>query len=455
MKRFGWQWLVISSVLATAMAASGQTRPQYGGTLEVEMRTAPSSLDPADRSQAASFDRRNLTWLLFDSLVSIDENGRIQPSLAESWQRSNRRWQFRLRGGVQFHDGSPLTAEIAAASLKVANPEWNVSAEGDSVAIEDEGSGARILTELALPRNAIVKRDSSNGLSGTGPFRLVNWQAGKKLVLAAAENHWRGRPFLDGVEIEMGRSFRDQVTALELKKTDLAEIAPEQTQRMPSAKYRIAHSAPIELVALVFARDASSPEEKSLREALALSVERGSMRSVLLQGSGQPTAGILPTWISGYDFVFPAEADLAKARQLRGQARAVPNWTLAFDGDDSLSHMLAERIALNARDAGLLVQPTPASTGDMRLMRIPLSSPDGWTALNDFAASCGLASAKSKGNSVEELYAAEQAMLATERVIPLFHLPVTYASSLTLQGWMLRPDGSWDVSSAWMKPSQP
>ena len=84
------------------------------------------------------------------------------------------------------------------------------------------------LRELALPRNAIAKRKPDSKPSGTGPFHVVDWQPGKKLTLAAEEGYWRGRPFLDGIEIEMGQSFRDQMTALELGRADLVEVAPEQ-----------------------------------------------------------------------------------------------------------------------------------------------------------------------------------------------------------------------------------
>ncbi len=77
------------------------------------------------------------------------------------------------------------------------------------------------------------------------------------------------------------------MTALELGRADLVEIAPEQAHRVSLDARQLANSAPMELLVLFFNRDAQTPEEKSLREALALSVERGSIRSVLLQGAGQ------------------------------------------------------------------------------------------------------------------------------------------------------------------------
>src|SRR5208337_4047713 len=272
MIRFDWRWLVVSSVMVGAVAARAGTRPQYGGAVRVEMRAAPTSLDPAelvpaDDAQPDSFAMRSLTILIFDTLVTTDENGTIQPWLATSWQSSqgnqpgNQRWQLRIRRDVKFHDGTPLSAEVAAASLRAANPTWNVRAEGDSVVIEPGGPDPELLAELALPRNAIVKRNPDSTPSGTGPFHVVDWQPGKKLTLAPDEDCWRGRPLLDSIEIEMGKSFREQMTALELGKASLVEASPEQTHQFSqyeSSQYqssqhrdsqagrRLAHSAPVE-----------------------------------------------------------------------------------------------------------------------------------------------------------------------------------------------------------------
>jgi peptide/nickel transport system substrate-binding protein len=473
MRLFDWRSLVVSSMMVGALAAKAETRPQYGSVLHVAMRAAPTSLDPAELdlaklapvelAQADSFARRSLTMLLFDTLVSTDENVRVQPSLATSWQAplgnqpGNQRWQFRIRRGVKFHDGTPLSAEIAAASLRAANPSWIVSADADSIVIDS--SDPELLEELALPRNAIVKRNPDNAPSGTGPFHIVDWQPGKKLALAAEENCWRGRPFLDAIEIEMGKSFREQMTALELGKADLVEVASEQvhqiSQNRVSQEGRLASSTPMELLALLFTREVASPEEKLLREALALSVERGSIRSVLLQGAGQPTAAILPNWMSGYGFVFPTEADLPRARQAREQVRTMPTWTIGYDGGDAVARLLAERIALNAKDAGLSLQPTSAASADLRLVRIPLASLDPWIALANVAMVTGTPAGKVRGGSVEDLYASEVALLATQRVIPLFHLPVSYAASASLKNWGLRPDGSWTLAEAWLGVGKP
>jgi len=316
--------------------------------------------------------------------------------------------------------------------------------------IERDIADPEMLAELALPRNAIAKRDSGGNPSGTGPFHIVDWQPGKKLTLAAEETCWHGRPFLDGIEIEMGRSFRDQMTALELGRADLVEVAPEQTHRASLEGRHLANSSPVELLALLFTRDAATPNDKLLREALAFSVERGSIHSVLLQGAGQLAGGILPNWMGGYEFVFSTDADLPRARHAREQVRPIPTWTVGYDGTDSVARLLAERIALNAKDAGLSLQPTSAALADLRLVRIPLASADPWVALSAVGALTGLPEAKSKGGSVEDLYSAEQAMIGTQRLIPLFHLPASYAAASIVKNWTLRPDGSWNVADAWL-----
>jgi len=450
MRHFACHWLAVSS-LFLGLLARAETRPQYGGTLRVTMHAAPATLDPANSRVPDSFARRTMSSMLFDTLVTWND-GRAKPGLSESWQstKGNQRWQFHLRRGVKFHDGTPLTSEIAAASLRFANPAWTVRADGDSVIVDCDDPNPEMLAEMALSRNAIVKRDSEEKVSGTGPFHIVDWQPGKKLTLAAEEECWRGRPFLDGVEIEMGRSFRDQATALEVGRADLVEVAPEQAHHFSPAKGRLVSSAPAELMALAFARDASSPDEKLLREALGLSVDRGSIHSVLLQGAGQPAGSLLPTWISGFGFVFSSQADLQKARQLRDQVHTARVWTIGYDASDPLARLLAERIALNAKDAGLSLVPTAVEAGDLRLMRIPLASSDPWISLDGIAAQAGLPKAKNNGASVDELFAAEQAALATQRVAPLFHLPAYYAANASLREWALRMDGSLDLANAWL-----
>jgi peptide/nickel transport system substrate-binding protein len=454
MKLTGLQWLAISVLLISASSANADPRPQYGGTLHVSMSMSASSVDPAEMPDSEG--ARNLVSLIFDTLVTVDSNGRRQSALAESWQSASgdRGLEFHLRRNVKFHDGNPLTADIVASSLRKANPAWNITASGDLVTIESAGSPPELLEEVALFRNAIAKRDANGNISGTGPFRIVDWQPAKKLVAAANEDYWNGRPFVDEIDVDVARTFRDQMNALQGGKADLVEVAPEQMHRIVSQRYVLLRSSPIELIALKFAKEAASAQEKASRDALRLSIERQSMHNVLLQGAGQPTASLLPTWMSGYGFVFSTEPDRSRAQQLRDQIPGVPSFALGYDSNDPLARLLAERVALNAKETGLSVQLNASAT-ELRLVRIPLASCDPWSSLLVLNNQLGLPPIEVKAHSLEQLFASEQSMLASGRIIPLFHLPLAYAAGTNLREWTVMPGGKLNVTGAWLKSSQP
>lgn len=414
------------------------------------MRGAPTSLDPGSSISSDWFGASHLSCLMFDTLVALDNSGKPQPALATSWQSepSNQRWQFSIRRGITFQDGTAFTSDVVAASLRAVNPTWKVFSAGEAVIIERDSAAPDLPAELALPRNSIVRRDSGK-ISGTGPFSVSQWDPGKKLILNSREDYWGGRAFVDAVEIEMGKGFREQMIALDLGKTDLIEVTPEQLHRASGENSRVEHSEPVELMALLFARDRQSADDGRIREALALSIDRESLNQVVLQSGGEPSAALLPNWMTGYAFVFSTNVDLARARQnLAGLHQTVP-WTLAYDATDPGARVVAERIALNAHDAGLTLQPT-SGAADLRLVRVPLVSLDARVALAELATSLGLPQQKLNGNSEDDLYAAESGLLQSQRVIPLLHLRTASAAQTTVKNWHEAGDGSWRLPDVWL-----
>jgi ABC-type transport system substrate-binding protein len=430
-------------------------RPHYGGTLHVEMRAAPSSLDPADSSQADWFGLRNLSSLMFETLVSLDEQGKPEPALSISWQAEsgNQRWRFLLRPGITFQDGTPLNSDAVAASLRRTNPTWKVFSEGEAVIIERDSPAPDLPAELTLGRNSIVKRENGK-IAGTGPFAVSQWDPGKTLSLVARDDYWDGRVFLDAIEIELGKSFREQAISFDLAKAQVIEAAPEQTHRAAGGN-QVQSSAPVELIALVFGHDLQSPDDGRQRQALALSIDRALLNTVVLQGGGEPAGGLLPNWMSGYGFLFPASMNLEQARQVRGEIPHTASWTLGYDSADTTTRVIAERIVLNARDAGLGMQITSANSADVRIVRLPLVLLDPQIALGDLAAELGLSQPKFASSSVDDLYAAENKLLQSQRVIPLLHLRTAYAVSNTVKNWRTARDGSWHSRNAWLAAEKP
>ena len=450
MRRTAWTLLVISSVAALAGGTAAAVRPHYGGTVRVVLRAAPVTLDPARLSMAQD----NHIWgLVFEGLTRFDSHGRLQPQLATRWQADsqNQRWQFWVRPGVNFQDGIPLTADEVAASLHAANPAWTVSASGDSVAIETTAPDPQLPAELALPRNGIA-RHTVNTVVGTGAFQVSQFQPGKSLVLSAYESYWDGRPFVDTVAVTLDQNWRQQMIALELGKTDVAEVAPEQVRRTGLAGRTVVESAPNELLALVFAREAQSAAEARLRQALSESIDRSSIVNVLLQGQGEAAQTILPNWMTGYAMLFSQP----RGRIGNGTNPESGTMTLSYDASDPANQLIGERVALNARDAGIRLQTTPsASNADVRLLRIPLASAQPQLALDAVAEAAGLPLPRFQGISPEELYAREKEMLQSGRIIPLAHVPQALVIGPGVQDWRSDVLGGYRLSDVWLSGSKP
>ncbi len=403
-------------LLAALSLLPASARPRYGGTLRIEMRAAPQSIEAAER----------LAPLVFEPLV---------PALAIPEKQSRGVWRFRLRRGVKFHDGSPLTAAAVAAAL----PDMQVRVEGDAIAV-----WLNDLSELA--GTPIVLRAQDGTVAGTGPFRVVSWEAGRRAVLTANEEYRDGRPFLDSISVEMGRAPGDQLLDLELGKADFVEVWPNDLRRAQRAGVQLWSSAPVSLLALVCER----VDDPRLREALALSIDRAAIHSVLLQKQGDPAGGLLPQWVGGYAFLFPAARDVARAREL---VQAPPPLTLAYDASDPLARNIAERISLNAREAGIKVQTVAGQEASVRMTRMRLPSTEPGPALRGLAAMLG-APAPEAAKDLEALYTAESGLLEGFRVIPLFHLPETYAAAPSVRVWngpAVLESGEWRLADIWVE----
>jgi ABC-type oligopeptide transport system substrate-binding subunit len=188
-------------------------------------------------------------------------------------------------------------------------------------------------------------------------------------------------------------------------------------------------------------------EEPRVREALALTVDRAPIHRVLLQRQGEISGALLPQWISGHAFLFPGAADLPRAKALAAGLPAAER-TLTQTGDD---RAIVERIALNARDAGLIVTTVaPTANADVRLMQARVTSANGPEALPMLATAFGLPEPP-KATTPEALYAAERGLLEGFRVVPLFHIPDIYAVSPRVKGGPgLTPLGEWRFETLWL-----
>jgi peptide/nickel transport system substrate-binding protein len=371
--------------------------------------------------------------------------------LANSWQvePGNQRWRFSIRNGVIFSDGTPLDANAAAASLRAGNPHWRVFALGELVMIETQSPDPNVAAELASPRNSIVRR-AKGSLYGTGPFTMGQVDSNAKhLTLAANDQYWGGRPFLDTIELDFAKNDRDQLMALDLGKEDLVEVAPETIRSAQAANRSILASQPEELMCLVFAQDPRSDAETALRGLLARSIDTVALNNVVFQGGGEPTAAMLPNWLSGYAFMF------AGAPTPRERAPQHAGWTFSYDANDPTARIVADRITLNAKDAGITLQPATSDAAELRLARIPLESTNPAVALDELATALQLNPPNLSSNSLDQLYQAEKSLLGTHRIIPLLHLRCAVAFHTNVRAISILPDGRWNLQDGWLAPETP
>ncbi len=434
--------IAVSGVLLCAMVAAASTRPQYGGALRVERAAEPDALVRA---------------LVFDRLTRVDARGTVAPLLAVRWAEDNegQRWQFWLRAGVHFHDGTEMTADDVVRSLTDACgtecPWKTLRAVGESVVMTTDSPMPTMPAELARAMYIVTHKDAAGALDGTGPFK-VSSQSRDTALLVAVNDAWQGRPFVDTVEIDGRRDVRAQLLDLSVGRADIVDLPPEDVRQAAQSHVATVTSAPVDLIALsIHSRAMETPVK---REAVADAVDRAALWSVIFQRQGEASASLLPNALTGYGFLFPAQRDLPRATELAAAVHAP--LTLSAETSDPAMQLVAGRLALNLRDAGLNVQVKTANpeSADMTLRRIHLEAADPRAGLHEMLRELG-ADADDGGGDPAALYRAEKTFLDDRTVVPLLWIPRSYAVGARVRGLLLAADGTPLLADVSLKADQP
>jgi peptide/nickel transport system substrate-binding protein len=425
-------------LLALVLPAHSRTRPHYGGTLRIETQGDPWQVPDG-------LARR----LVLDSLTTIADSGPAEPALAIRWESQNadHRWEFFLRPGVHFHSGTPLTADAVVSALQqtcsmpgVTRCPWTaVRAVGLSVIFTTDSPSPDFPELLAQTEFAIARSDPSGAVDGTGPFRVTGFANGA-LTLAANDDSWQGRPFLDSIQIFPHRSVRDQWLDLSVGRADVVEVPPELLRQAQEQHLTLLVSPPVDLLALTIAPQSPLAGFET-RESIASAVDRAALFNVIFQKQGEITASLLPQALSGYAFLFPTDRDLDRARTLRGGATVAPLPLTVRDPNASLQ-LAAERLALNLHEAGFTVQVAPGShsSAQLTLRCDHLEAANSRAALDELLARFGQNSTVT-GTDPASLYQSEHNALSSATVVPLLWLPRAWAVGERVRDLRLSPDG--------------
>ena len=463
MRRILFRLIAANAILGVLACAA--TRPEYGGTLRIEVSSTVTSIAPADAAHAPDGTTGAISRLVFETLVVLDGSATPRPALAVDWQHdvTEKKWQFQLRPGVRFHNGDPLTAITVAESLRKGGIESiaRVAATGDTVFFEADAPLPKLPAILSQIQFAIAENPGGEFV-GTGPFKPMAKMDAQTISLLANEEYWGGRPYLDGIEFDLQRPLRQQMVDAELGKTDATELDLEQVRRAEQDNLNVVHSQPTTLLALIFDPGRAAARTESMRQAVGLSIDRSSIWNVLLDKQGEPSATLLPQWINGYSFLFSTAGDVQAARALQVKSPAL---ILEYDFADPVTKAVAERIAVNAREAGITIQPVGEvlhganGRADMYVLKLPIASADPALAMKQLLDEISTFNPALKFDetqlaqtaSPEKLYAFERAILAEGTIVPLAHLPQLYGLSARVHDWLQPAAGGWRLANVWLQ----
>jgi len=395
--------------LSAVILAAGFCAPNADAAeLRMGMAAEATYVDPHAQAIGPNFE---LMLHIFDTLARVGPNEEILPGIAQSWRivEPPNLWEFKLRPGLKFHDGAPLTAHDVKFSIERApNVPGAPSTYSrnlrnvDAVEVVDDLT-LRVRTKrpgLLLPANlaqiAIVDRRigmdattqsfaTGKSANGTGPYRFVEFVPGERVVLEANPAWADGKPRWDRVTMRLLRSPAARLAALLTGAVDVINDVPPADIEKLQREERVALSSGLSNRVIFWAMDvaretspfvtgkdgaaiANPMRDPRVREAMALAVDRPAIVSRLMEGAAVEASQIPLEGHPGFlaDLKNPAP-DLNKARALMAAAGVANGFRLAIHttngrylNDTRQAQTIAQMLARIGIEAS--VQPTHIGT---------------------------------------------------------------------------------------------
>ncbi len=307
---------------------------------------------------------------MFDCLTNQDERQQIRPGLAVSWKPvDDLTWEFTMRPGVKFHDGSDFTAEDAAASigrvpLASTNSPSSLMAyvqDIDSVEVADPETliirtkKPSPLLPTNLSRISIMpaefaelttsEMNAGKGVVGTGPFKFVSWSPDENIVLEKNPGYWGGAPEWDRVTYRSLKNNSARVAALLAGDVDMIEAVPpaDNAQLRKNDKLKVITIPSNRVMYLHMDQQrevspfAAGPDGKNpllkpeVRRALSVAINRQALVDRVMDGQGGVTGQLLPEGYFGYSpNIAMDEYSVEKAKEMLAAAGYPDGFTMTF-----------------------------------------------------------------------------------------------------------------------------
>jgi peptide/nickel transport system substrate-binding protein len=326
-----------------AAAQDASPEAKTGGTLRVGLSADPAELDPHKTSLTAAWHVLEHTY---EGLVTTNAALEPVPVLAEEWEISEDglTYTFKLRQGVTFHNGREFVADDVKYSYeRILDPETaspNISELGSietievvdpsTVVITLKAPDSSFLAKLMGTSIAIVPKEEveANGdlmqvAVGTGPFQFVEYVPNSVVTLERYPDYWEeGRPYLDGLEMQIVPDNTSRTTALVTGTVDFIEYAPVQDlpifESDETIKVAGDQNTNIRYMAINVSREPFT--DVRVRQAIAKVIDRGPIIDSAVFGAGTATNIVFPeSYWAGFPSEIP-EPDIEGAKQLLAEA---------------------------------------------------------------------------------------------------------------------------------------
>ena len=320
--------------------------PEPEGTLTMAISTFPNSID---RPQAAERQASNVSQQMWDSLLWVNEEGELEPALAESYEISEdgTEYTFHLRDDVVFHNGEPFNADSVILTWeRAANADYEYSyyfnnAESvekiDDYTVkvttpEPDSTFLRIMADYwAMIPPQYYEEVGEEGFVenpiGTGPFMFVEWVKGDHITMEANPNYWReGLPKVKTLIFRPIPESATRVAAIQTGEVDVVgRLSSEEAQSLlgvPNVKVIRYPSTRIYYIAFnnLTTGIGQPTEDPLVRQAMNYAVDVDTIVDALFNGFGQRATGYVADGEMGYGAVEPFEYDPDKAKELLAEA---------------------------------------------------------------------------------------------------------------------------------------
>ncbi len=385
--------LMLRRMLAILTASLALASAAHAQELRLGLGADVTSMDP---HFVNLFPNNNIAEHVFEKLITLDPDSRLIPQLAESWQAIDATtWEFKLRKGVKFHDGSDFTAEDVVFSIervaKIPNSPGPFTVYTKAIAASQivDPSTIRFKTSTTYPllpndlstiyivskkaAGAASSEDFNSGkaMIGTGPLKFVSFKRGDRIEMARNEAYWGAKAAWQKVTFRILPSAPTRVAALLSGDVDAIENVPTADFVKIKANPNFATSTKIshriiffhldqfrEQTPFVFDKSGQPLSRNPLmdvrvRKAISKAIDREAIKSRVMEGLALPTANLVPAPMFGHVSALKPDAyDLEGAKKLLAAAGYPNGFAMTIHGpnnryvnDDQIMQTVAQMLS--------------------------------------------------------------------------------------------------------------